>query len=833
MMPIAYIEDNRVFDMQGNPYAVYVLPSQSYAFQNRRTKESVISKFIQAISSLTGEYHLYLLSKQLSVPQVMGSMRKNGKHPRWVRHMGIAQKKLEHDRPFHRVNLLVVPLNRKLIHLNLSADNWREWSKEAFRILYRGFEDVRESFNRRLELPGYIDLPEEFLDDVHQQAHDQLIKLRAFDSKARKATLHEIEWWLKKSYFRGVADPQLQLPDPFPTQVIARGGRNVLRPIRTSVQTLSDVVIDEKLTRLIVNHQDDEQSHQSFYVTTNVPQNIRPDTPTGYEWIYGVTEALRFPIDVALHIRVESPKDALENLKGKKKTAEAQYEEWAENEYDVPLELKKDLSTVNVLEMKLRSRQPLLHVRTIFALGANSAQQLKTRETSFNEQAGKFHTLIKSPSDMKRMFQAFYPFGADLPNTWEIPMDPGILGVGVPLGTRELGDPGGFWLGTLKATGKVVFMDPRRPAQELNTASSMMFVGKLGSGKTYTMMLITLVLLSWGAVGYAIDPKGDFARFANIPEIGDEVRTVAFTYDSETTFNPFRLGETKGQSSSSAFGILELILNPKNDETRNIVLGTALENMYKGEQWDMFAFKDQIIKIREDSPEEDHKKEARTIAQRIDILQTDGLGKLLFGRDTGEKLFDRRFFVAITRGLNLPSRGTSKSQWSEGERLSTAMMYAVASLGLKQLMAYPKSQLKVLCLDEVWVLREFDQGRKLYNEALRLSRSENLIVLMGSQNATDFEPRDGEDDISGLFGWKFMYRLDSLKQVESALRILGMTDEDPEDWSKTFSEKYQQGFGLVKDPEGRIGELQVELIDQELDRYFSSTPGKQKESAVV
>ena len=152
-----------------------------------------------------------------------------------------------------------------------------------------------------------------------------------------------------------------------------------------------------------------------------------------------------------------------------------------------------------------------------------------------------------------------------------------------------------------------------------------------------------------------------------------------------------------------------------------------------------------------------------------------------------------------------------------------AIMYAVATLGLRQLMALPRGMVKVLGIGEAWVLRRFEQGQRLINEAMRFSRSENLIPVLASQNATDFLPRTDEEDMTGLFAWKLMLHLESTEQVQAALRILGMTDENPRDWDKRFAE-YANGLGLVRDPEGRIGELQVEVLPHSLMDVFSSTP---------
>ncbi|MDT3418148.1 hypothetical protein QO009_004073 [Brevibacillus aydinogluensis] len=825
MLPVLYMEENRVFDIYGNPYAVYVVESDPYAFQAERVKKGIIDRVARGLSNLTGEFYFYLLNRQLSIKQMTNEMKRYGKHPSWQKQIQKSKDKLQRRLPFNRLNMIVVPLGRKqfsinLTDLELSEATWQEKIKKLLQEISGGVRDVKDKFYRYVE-----EFSTEVLNHARTQSDDILTKLHGL-GRVRMASLQEVEWWLRKSYFRGLPEPGSVIPEPFPVQVMSKGYRQVIRPIKSVVHALADVRVREKLTSLMIEHDEDRVSYQTFYSTVNVPQEIPENDPTGYEWLYGIIETLKFPVDIALHVRIEGPKEALENLKSKKKTAEAQYEEWTDNDNDVPLEVEEDYATVAFLEKKLRSRQPLVHVKTIFALGAPDLKKLKEYSTEFEQEAQKFHVLVRSPGDMKAFFQAFYPFAENsLPTSYEIPMDPGVLAAGVPFGTRALGDPCGFWLGRL-LTGRPVFMDPTRAAQ-INTATAIMLVGKLGSGKSYTMKDIIYHLLSWGAIGFAIDPKGtEFEKFPSLPDLGDEVKIVSFTDGAGTAqFNPFRLGSNEFDSRQAIKGILELIFqssDPQQIEMRNVVLSMALDTVYQGVKYDMYAFED-ALKGLSVHPEPDYQRHAKIVIQRLNILKNDTLGRLLFGEDTGQNIFNKRMLVAIVRGLVLPKAGTSKDKWTDGERLSAAMMFAVATLGLKQLLRLPKHVVKFLAIDESWVLREFEEGRKLYNEALRLSRAENLIPIMASQNATDFEAREGEDDISGLFGWKFIYRLDSKTQVEAALRILGMNEEDPSSWTERFS-KYTNGLGMVRDPEGRVGEMQVELVDQSLDQYFGTTP---------
>ncbi|MFS0883082.1 ATP-binding protein [Metabacillus niabensis] len=807
MLPILYIEDNRLFDTKGNAYAIYKIDSVPYAYQPNNTRRAIIHNLVRGITSnLTGEFLILLLTKQWSPEQILGKMNTISKHEIWRNHQKEVAKNLQYFLPFNRENLIVVPLGKKKFNIDLEQEN----VKDFFKQFLAGIKDVKESIT-----PSQETIPLDRLERARRESEEIRTKLSSI-GRVTKAKIADIEWWLKRSYFRGLQEPKNVLPMELPYQVTSESGRSILRPTRSIYMSLSDISGKEKATRMEFSHPDGSTSYQTFFTTANIlRQPIPEDDPTGFEWIYGILEQNNFPIDCALHLRIDPPNVALSSVKDKKKIAKAQFDEWDEAGEDIPIELEEDLDTVDQLEQKLRAKNPLVFAKIIFGIGADSLDLLRERSTQFKNSASTFHTVVQAPSDMKRMFQAFYPFGESLPKTWEIPMDVGVLGAGVPFGSKSLGDPFGFWLGRL-STGRPVWMDPRRPAQELNSTNAIMIVGTLGSGKSYLMKYLSSMILSWGAKGFLIDPKGDTLPMANMPF---SVKVLNFTAQSDTAFSPFRIG---GLQDSRA--VIEILFNTQDSEERQVLLNEALEEVFKSEKWDMYTFYE-ILK-QNYSKEQDpiKKKEINLVAQRVRLMQQHEIGKMFFGRDTGEEAFKDDFVIAITRGLPLPDKTTPKERWTENERYAGAIMYSVATLGLRNLMSFPRSVLKYLAIDESWVLRRFEQGTKLLNEALRFSRSENLIPIIASQNATDFVARENEEDLTGLFAWKFMLHLESESQVEASLKILGMTDSISKDWVNRFA-RYSNGYGLVRDPEGRIGEMQVEVIpNRQLDRYFNSTP---------
>ncbi|MDQ6422654.1 ATP-binding protein [Paenibacillus sp. LHD-117] len=830
MMPIMFMEDNRVFDISGNAYAVFRIPEHPYAFMPLVKKKEYITDTDVAFSSFVQDYHLYLLTKQKSAKQLQQQLQGLSKLTGWEEQSQFAVKKFEEEQPFDRINFICVPLKKRTVSKN-TEEEFSDVVRQRMVNIWRGIKDVKDKFSKSDDV-----LPYDVLESSRRQSEELYNDTLSLFKGIAPATIHETEWWLKKGYYRGLSDPELMIPSPFPAQVIKKSGAMAIRPIRNTFLTISDKAVRERLHYMKIHHGLEEASYQTFYTVLKTPSEIDYRNPTGEEWIFHIAEKLKFPVDVAIHVRMESQEEAKPKVDRKNKIAKSQIREYQDSDSDaadefnqtqVPEELTEEMSNVNSLRRKFREfRQPLMHSTTVFALGSDSYDGLKDRMSQFKEVARKHVIVVNPATDQKKMWQAFYPFGEKLPLQWELPMDPGVLAAAAPFAVRTLGDPIGFYLGKL-LTGRVVMMKPDRPALELQRTGAILICGVMGSGKTVLMKSIMYHMLQLGAYGFTNDPKGDWAVFFEHPKIKKIGKIIKFTPGSDTVFTPLRLAATLEGCYEAAFGVLELILNHSNSELRNVIIGEILSKVYETDKWDMFTFEDVAQEMANNEISPLRKENLDLVISQLKQLRKHGTGRMIYGVDTGKHLFEgNRFICAVTRGLSIPGRSASRSEWSYNERLSVAMLYAVITLALRYLMTLPGDVLKALAWEEFWFLKRFERGRQLYNEALRLSRSEKMTPIMASQNPTDIESSDDDDDdVTGLFGWKFMLRLDSKKQVKYALHeLMGLVDEDPEDWMNDFTSKYKDGAGLVSDPEGRIGEMQVEILDQNLMKYLKSTP---------
>lgn len=170
-----------------------------------------------------------------------------------------------------------------------------------------------------------------------------------------------------------------------------------------------------------------------------------------------------------------------------------------------------------------------------------------------------------------------------------------------------------------------------------------------------------------------------------------------------------------------------------------------------------------------------------------------------------------------TPGLSLPDPGASREAYSRAERVSVATLSLVAALCLR-LVSSNRNRHKIVLLDEAWFLLASTQGRLLLNRLVRLGRAMNATILLATQRLDDL------GDLSDLIGVYLVFGLASLAEAQRALAMLGLDPADAALRSRLV--EYRRGLCLMRDLDGRIGELQVDLVFPELLAALETTPGE-------
>lgn len=169
-----------------------------------------------------------------------------------------------------------------------------------------------------------------------------------------------------------------------------------------------------------------------------------------------------------------------------------------------------------------------------------------------------------------------------------------------------------------------------------------------------------------------------------------------------------------------------------------------------------------------------------------------------------------------TPGLSLPDPGASRETYTRAERVSVATLSLVAAQALR-LVSGNRHRHKIVPLDEAWFLLASTQGRSLLNRLVRLGRAMNATILLATQRVEDL------GDLSDLVGTYFLFGQDSPAEAERALALIGL---DPGDVAlRSRLTEYRQGRCLMRDLDGRVGEVQIDLVFPELLAALETTPG--------
>jgi hypothetical protein len=137
------------------------------------------------------------------------------------------------------------------------------------------------------------------------------------------------------------------------------------------------------------------------------------------------------------------------------------------------------------------------------------------------------------------------------------------------------------------------------------------------------------------------------------------------------------------------------------------------------------------------------------------------------------------------------------------------------------LMAAERERLKLFCFDEGWRLLQDPAGRLLLQGLQRMGRSELAVPIISTQLVTD-TMSDG-DTLAPLLGATAVFGVRSEQEAARSLLLLGL-DPDDEQLRRQLLD-FSAGRCLLRDHEGRIEAVQVDLASKRLLRELSTTPG--------
>ena len=621
---------------------------------------------------------------------------------------------------------------------------------------------------------------------------------------------HELQWLVRRAFGRAVSEPRVDerfSPQALLVEAHERDGGLAYRPLEADLLRLMDAPVEVGARSLRIGAERGA-SHQAFLCLGALPEEV-PFPSSQAELLFAPLEALPFPVDAALHARHVPNRDAMRLVRRRIVDADHIYTEQASGDHGPSADAAHRPEAARELEEYLSGaeRPPLLRAQISLCVSADSARELEERVERVRREYAPIE-LHRPLGDQLALFCSHLPAQRAAVPHYDDYLTVEQFGATVPVATHAVGCEVGPYIGhALSGSRQPVLFDPTE-ASRTARAPACLLAGTLGSGKTLLLQLIAFQAFLQGSVVCDIDPKGDH-RLERLPGVAERMEAVELSGDEACRgmLDPLRIGPPETREDLAAGFLLSVLPEPVRPEWR-----TELRLAVQTVAADGGRSCERVVRELERGSQA-----AREAGRALAVHAATGIARLGFALADGavEEAGARQATSLRIRNLTLPLPGTPRSELSEEERLGQTLLRLLAVYALRLTSADPTRH-AVLGFDEAWVLLADSAGRALVDRISRLGRAQNVTPLLATQVLGDAH------DLEGLVGALFCFGVETDAEAEQALRLLHL-DADDERLRRQLT-SFRRGRCLHRDYRGRVGPMQVDLVDPELLAALDTTP---------
>ncbi len=641
-----------------------------------------------------------------------------------------------------------------------------------------------------------------------------------FDEQSKRLTLkyvskETLQWLFKRVMFRGL-NMDVKINENFKPEIEILNSKTY-KPIKSSVESLFEGKINPQKSRYLeIEHDDETISYQSFLSIACIPDEL--DFP-GSEYIF-MLQDYTIPTEVCIHIDRLTDYQSKSVLSNKKKEINSQISNANDAGEEIPDDLLDAKDETTDFEADIRGNKlPICRTSITFCIAADSKEELERRVAFIK---GTYDdnefTIIRSLTDQYKLFMEFIPGAKRYLKDFIMPLPCKMLAGSMFAASKELGDmENGFYIGTTGNIKKNVFLNMARACLE-NKSAATTFFGNLGYGKSFNANLITILHLMHGAYGLIFDPKGERDHWTHaFPWLEGYISNIKLSSDNEYRgmLDPFNVYRDNVEAACELANnvITELYkLNPKDDEF--IALGESLAKIKSEDKRSMCKLAEMLGQFDE---KDDLCRAARNLGRKLNLLQSVGMSKLLFG--TGEEKalnLNNRLNILQIENLKLPSPDTPKEDYSQEETLSAVLIMVIGNFA-KKFALTPRNVFSIVLFDESWFLKVTSEGRKLYDFLARMGRSLFTGCIFNGHSVLDIP----SDAVKNTISYKFCFHTDDTDEAKRMLEYMNM-DVTEENIKLVMGLENRQC--LFQDLDKRVDVLTFDAVFDDFIEVFKTTP---------
>ncbi|PZD90709.1 ATP/GTP-binding protein [Bacilli bacterium] len=812
--PIKYMENNLVFNHDGECFAYYELLPYNYSFLSPDEKIQVHDHFRQLIAqNQDGKIH----ALQISTASSIRSVQERSKELVTGRLQEVAYERID-----DQTEALVSMIGEYQVDYRFFI---------GFKLLLNEEEVSMKSVGKSIKnsLSSFVrDVNHHLMGDFVSMPHEEMRRFSKMESllqnkiarRFKIRPLNKNDFGYLIEHLHGQSDIAYEEYDyALPLKKLKKETLvkryDLIKPTRCLI---------EENQRYLKIEQEEQTNYVAYFTINSIVGDL--EFPSD-EIFYYQQQQFTFPIDTSMNVEIVTNKKALSIVRNKKKELKDLDNHAWESDNETGNNVLEALEQVNELEDVLdQTKESMYKLSYVIRVSAPDLEELKQRCNEVKDFYDDLNVKLVRPfGDMIGLHSEFIPSSKRYMNDYiQYVTSDFLAGLGFGA-TQMLGETEGIYFGYNLDTGRNVYLNPSLASQgvkgSVTNALASAFLGSLGGGKSFSNNLLVYYAVLFGGQALIVDPKAERGNWKEtLPEIAHEINIVNLTSDDSNKglLDPFVIMKKKKDSESLAIDILTFLTGiSSRDGEKFPVLRRAIRAVSQQEERGLLLV---IHELRSDP-----NPLAGPIADHIESFTDYDFAHLLFSDGTVENSIslEKQLNMIQVADLVLPDAETSFEEYTTMELLSVAMLIVISTFALDFIHS-DRSIFKIVDLDEAWSFLQVAQGKTLSNKLVRAGRAMNAGVYFVTQNAADLT----DEKLKNNIGVKFAFRSRDINEIKKTLEFFGVDKEDEENQRRL--RELENGQCLMQDLYGRVGIIQVHPVFEDLfDAFDTRPPVREKE----
>lgn len=814
--PVKYLENNLVFNHDGECYAYYELIPYNYSFLSPEQKMQINDSFRQLVTkNREGKIH----ALQIATESSMRAVQERAKKDIRGNLKEAALKRLE-----EQTNILVKELGdnqidyRYFLGFKLMVTEEEISLSSIKKSVYLTLKEFLNEVNHML-MGDFTSMDDE---EIRRFSKVENLLESKISSRFRIRRLTEDDLgYVIEHHFGKCSVPYERYRNPLPKQHVDR--RTLVK--RYDVLRLGKSLVTERQKYLKLESEE-KKTYVTYFTIESVVGEL--EFPSS-EIFYYQQSQFAFPTDTSMQVEIVPNKKALHTVRNKKKELKDLDDNAVTSGSESSDTVLDALDTVDELEGTLdRTKESMYKLSYVIRVWADDLDELSRRCNEIRDFYDDNGIRVVRPfGDMSGLHSEFIPSGKRYINDYIQYVTSDFLsslGFGA---TQMLGETNGDYLGYNVETDRPVYIKPSLAARgvsgSVTNSPAVAFVGTTGAGKSMCSNKVVVSAVRNGAHALVLDPKSERGNWKeDLPELGDELNIVNITSAEENRglLDPFVILKNKNDSEKLALDVSTFLLDVTIHMGEEFsALQDAVKAVGKRKKRGLLLVIDELRNQKTPT--------AERLAKHMESIASYDFAHLLFsnGEVTRSISLEKQLNIIQVADLVLPEKGTEVKDYGLPEMLSVAMMIVISTFALDFIHS-DRSVFKIVDLDEAWAILNTPQGKILVNRLVRAGRSMNAGVYFVTQSAGDIP----DEKIRNNIGLKFAFRSTDMDEIKATLEFFGLDPDDRENQSRIMN--LENGECLFQDLYGRTGVIKIDLVFDDEFYAFDTRPPEQSEVEV-